>query len=566
MHPLLRRQLRRLGLEEAGLPKELLDRISRTYQEADRDRYTLERSFELSSAEMAQLYDELRVRSETELARKAVLLERSLALADAVQEASLDGILIVGEAQRVLGFNKRFLEIWRIPESPAGERSDAELIELVVSQLEDPDAFLAKIRGYYEQPDAVGRDELRLRDGRILDRYTSPVRTPAGDPGTRVWSFRDVTNERKLAADRLVLAERMASIGRVAASVGHEINNPLCCARLTIEQLVEELTASGAASAAELAREAHQALARIQQIVLDLGNLARGPEEHEPVDLVEVVDAALQTASNELRHRARVVREIAGRPRVVGNQGRLGQVLLNLLVNAAQAIPEGRAQENQVRVRVDERLGLARIVVEDSGTGIAAGDLERIFDPFFSTKTFGAGSGLGLSICKSIVEAHGGRILVESTMGRGSSFVVELPSAGPQVVPTRRPLPSDRARVLVIDDDDHMRSALVRAFRTHEVTACGDARAGLAALAEDEFDLVLCDLMMPDLTGMDFYEQAKERWPERVSSIVFLTGGAFSERAQLFLSQTECRCLFKPVALPTLRALVSSSVEQRPRT
>jgi len=283
------------------------------------------------------------------------------------------------------------------------------------------------------------------------------------------------------------------------------------------------------------------------------------------VEIARVIESCVNMAWNEIRHRARLVKELAPVPPVVANEGRLGQVFLNLLVNAAQAIPEGRAEAHRIRVRAAPAGGdRVAIEISDDGAGIPPEILPRIFDPFFTTKPPGEGTGLGLSICHSIVSALGGEIEVESEVGRGSTFRVLLPvergdpsRPGPTPVPQRAA--AARARVLVVDDEPLVGTVLRRTLRDdHDVEVVPSAREALARIdAGERFDAVVSDLLMPDMSGMELYRALCERHPDLSRRVLFLTGGAFTTAAREFLEREPVTCIEKPFDLPALRAALA---------
>ena len=260
---------------------------------------------------------------------------------------------------------------------------------------------------------------------------------------------RDLT-ERKQIEAQLVMADRLASVGRLAATVGHEINNPLAYVLANLELALERLGAptlppltappsapvaeaarARNAEIAEMLREAREGAERVRSIVRDLKVFSRGEsEERARVDPRRVLDSCVNMATGEIRHRARLVKRYQETPRVLANEARLGQVLLNLLINAAHAIPEDASdlQEITVSTSTDAR-GRVVLEVRDTGVGMTDEVKKHIFEPFFTTKTGGLGTGLGLSICQSIVTTLGGEIAVESEPGRGTSFRVFLPPA-----------------------------------------------------------------------------------------------------------------------------------------
>ncbi|MDY7227100.1 ATP-binding protein [Hyalangium rubrum] len=422
-------------------------------------------------------------------------------------------------------------------------------------------------------------DEYRFRRAngtyaRVMDRG-AVLRNAQGNPVRMLGAMVDVS-EREEMRSRLALADRMASVGTLAAGVAHEINNPLAYVIANLDyarQEVEHAVAQGTLEAGELPdalKEAREGSERMRLIVKDLKMFSRPDDERmELVDVRRAIDSATTMAWNEIRHRARLVKAYQPVPSVYANEARLGQVFLNLLVNAAQAIPEGSADCNEIRVstRLDER---GRIVIEvrDTGGGIPEEIRARILEPFFTTKPQGMGTGLGLSICHGIIASLGGELGFDSELGKGTTFrvVLEPPvEMGRGKVVERHVLPAGRrGHILVVDDEPMVLNAIKRTLSTeHEVTVFNRARAALKWLEQGQpWDLILCDLMMPEMTGMEFHAELVRRWPERVSDIIFVTGGAFTAGAREFLGKVASTRLEKPFEPQALRELVKSRLSQ----
>jgi CheY-like chemotaxis protein len=375
----------------------------------------------------------------------------------------------------------------------------------------------------------------------------------------------------------------MASVGTLAAGVAHEINNPLAFILANLEFAVSELERTGADP--EVLRalgEARDGSVRVREIVRDLRTFSRAESgAKERVDPRSLLQAAIGLAQNEIRHRARLEVDVGEVPVVLGPERRLVQVFVNLLVNAAQAIPEGRADQEVVRATVDTAPdGRARIAISDSGSGIAPEVRARIFDPFFTTKPVGVGTGLGLAICHGIVSALGGEIHVESTPGRGSTFRVLLPPA-PLEETAAAPAPPEEAvpapiaaaegqdrggRILVVDDDVLVGRAVGRMLSSrHAVVTRSSAREALDELGRgrDGYDVVLCDLMMPEMTGMELHARLRELDPALADRTIFITGGAFTPGASEFLARVPNPRLEKPFDPDRLRELVAGMLARR---
>jgi signal transduction histidine kinase len=545
----------------------LLARVEEAYAQADQDRYMLERSLSVCSEEMTELYDDLHRRSEDALAQRADQLERSLALATAIQEGGMQGIMVTNNAGIITSMNRRFLELLRVPPELAVPNTSLEaLLAHCISLSADPAALQASVDVFRSDRNVTSSDDIHFADGRVLDRFTGPLKSKDGTVEGRLWWFRDVTEERKLAAQRMVVTERMAAVGQLVASVAHEINNPLAAILGNIELVGEMLgDTTGRDDVGVALKDAREGLERIRVIARDLRTLARADDEtRKPLDVNAVLDSALQTAQNQIRHRARVVRSLSPVPLVEANEARLHQVFLNLLVNAAQATPEGRADDHVIDVRTDvTSTGNVRIVVKDSGSGIQPEHMERIFDAFFSTKPIGVGTGLGLSIVKGIINRLKGTIQVESQVGRGTAFIVELPpcerakSAAPAEAP--RAPPVRPRKILVVDDDELSRRWLARVLsRENDVTAAGGVDEAIRILETQTFDVIFCDVMMPHRTGRDLYVHLERNAPSDFQRLVLMTGGAFTEAMGTFVETATTAKLEKPISMSALRDIIET--------
>ena len=384
--------------------------------------------------------------------------------------------------------------------------------------------------------------------------------------------------ERRKMQEQLLISDRMASVGTLAAGVAHEINNPLAAVVANLELVAKDLTALSDELQIEgrlqevfdELRDARDGADRLRHIVRDLKIFSRSTDEERsgPVDVRRVLESSLRMAWNEIRHRARLVKEYRDTPPVDANEARLGQVFLNLIVNAAQAIREGKAAENVIRVstEIDGASGRVAVEIRDSGTGIPPQNLSRIFDAFFTTKAVGVGTGLGLSICHRIVTGLGGEITVDSSLGKGTTFRVLLPpsaSALPAAVQLREVAASlRRGKVLVVDDEPAIAKALGRALEPeHEVTIAPNAdQASRLIVAGSRYDVILCDLMMPQMTGMDLHADLQQSAPEQATRMVFLTGGAFTSEARSFLDGVPNQRIEKPFDTQQVRAIVNDRI------
>lgn len=368
-------------------------------------------------------------------------------------------------------------------------------------------------------------------------------------------------------------ADRMASLGLLAGSIAHELNNPLAAVAGNLEfvaaelrRLSGELTPGRLGDLEHVVAEARDAADRVRRSVRDLVTFSRlDRDRRETLELRVLVDMAAGVAGPEVRHRGKLVVEHGVAPRVEADAARLGHVLVNLLMTAASSLDEGRAATNEVRVLTGtDADGAAVIEVHDTGRGFSPEDAARAFDPFFTDRE-GAPVGLRLSVCKSVVEALSGTIDLVSIPDAGTTYRVRLPAAAasapqPGVAPT--PEGAIRGRVLVIDDEPMVLASFRRILaREHEVTTVGSAEEAQRLLeAGATFDVVLCDLMMPGMSGMDLYERLHADTPDQAERMIFMTGGAFTPRARAFLDQVKNPWFEKPFDVSKLMTLVHHRV------
>ena len=499
------------------------------------------------SAESAQ-----RRRADALQSRLAAIVEAS---SDAIVSCTLDGI--------ITSWNPGAARLF-------GHASDEAIGRSVVEVLPPLGDEGEAGRGATDDG-AVGERTWVTADGRVLtmSMASSTLRDERGLATARAAIFRDVTAQKQLET-QLAASDRMVSIGTLAAGVAHEINNPLAALIANLQLMGERLALPELVSAPpdvrDLLADAQDAAQRVARIVSDLKTFSRAEDlALGPVDVARVLDATLRLVDNEIRHRAITVKEYAPVPPVHANASRLGQVLLNLLVNAAQSIPTGASDRHRITVATSVGpAGQVLVRVTDTGSGMPAEVQRRLFTAFFTTKPVGVGTGLGLAISQRIVTSFGGTISFESEVGRGTSFVVSLrPSVTPLLADTAAPPQSARAggrraAVLIVDDDRGVLRILTRILRAeHEVTALDDAAQALDLVRNGaQYDVILCDLMMPRLSGAEFYDALARLRPGYEARVVFITGGAFTGSAAAFLDSLPNRQVAKPFDWRALRALV----------
>jgi PAS domain S-box-containing protein len=488
------------------------------------------------------------------------------------------GMVLVDGLGRLVDFNDAVVRTLGYPRD--------ELTRLGFQALLHPEdregsveAFVALVKGERDHND-MERRYVR-KDGQVVHlRYTvSAIRDPAGRFRHAVGIIEDVTERRELQA-RLAVADRMAALGTLAAGVAHEINNPLSYVVGNLAYAREVLAGGAATPPEELTRarqaldEADEGATRVRQIVGDLRALSRvGDERHEPVDVAGAIRSAANLASGVLRRRATVHLELAPVPPVLGDPARLGQVMLNLLVNAGQSIAEGRPEANRIAVTASNDLdGRIKIEVSDTGSGIADAVLPKVFSPFFTTKPAGEGTGLGLAICQRTVADMGGEIRVQTRLGEGTTFTIVLPAAPAATRPVGAASPraasaaaeaplGPRARVLVVDDEPYVGKTMRRILgATHDVEVLDSGPAALERLTQQPPpDVILCDLMMPGMTGMQVHAALLQRDAGLAGRMVFVTGGALHEAARAFIATVGNPVLEKPFSTDLLRRVVAET-------
>ncbi len=391
---------------------------------------------------------------------------------------------------------------------------------------------------------------------------------------------RDVTEEHRLR-ERLALSDRLASIGTLATGVAHEINNPLSYILANLDFVAGELAALGGGSkepvapTVEMLAELNSALGdaqggavRVQNIVQDMRKMARKDfGERAPTDVPAIVRAAVEQARVSVGLRASLEMDVVDVPPVLASDSQLSQVIVNLVVNAAEAIPPD-APASRRHVKVSTRCvadGSIEIAVSDTGTGIPVEVRDKIFDPFFTTKPVGVGTGLGLAICHGIVRSHGGTLTFDTEMGVGTTMRVRLPAttiAMPAPVPDRARSQTSTGRILVVDDEPAIGGAVSRLLKRGKTEFESCARRALDRLvAGDRFDLIICDVRMPEMNGPELLTALRGRAPDQARALVFMTG-ALDERSEADLGRLGVPVLQKPFNRDSLGEFVSAQLRR----
>ena len=420
-------------------------------------------------------------------------------------------------------------------------------------------------------PASTEYNDLR-QTGKIFHISASPLFDEEGRFIGSVHVMRDITEEKRLQ-EQLIQAEKLSALGQLIAGVAHELNNPLT-AVVGFAQLLQAADVDEKIKA-DLKRIYQQAQ-RAVKIVDNLLDFARRrPPRREFVNVNEVIEQALAFRAYELRvHNIRVLTDLAPRlPWTLADFHQLQQVFLNIIINAEQAMSEAHGKgtltvRSGVRVRKTGEQ-VIRVEFQDDGPGIPPDILPRIFDPFFTTK-IGKGTGLGLSIAYGIISEHGGRIWAESELGKGATFIVELPVAEifkPQARPEGERAHEEgisAQRILVVEDEKAVAELLTEMLAQdgHEVEMASNGEEALRKLSQQPFDLVISDLKMPGMSGQEFYRHLQDSNPSLAQRVIFITGDVINPETQDFLSRCKCPYLTKPFWHEQLRAAMKTALRQ----
>ncbi len=400
---------------------------------------------------------------------------------------------------------------------------------------------------------------------------TSVPMTIDGDKCIAV-TFRDLSDRKKLQMHKMA-TDRMLALGNLAAGVGHEINNPLCYVMMNMELVKENLTNGKMKECEKQLDVIQKGLVRIKTVVSDLKTVSRGSADEviTKVDVNGVIDSILGIVKNEIQHRAVLKCSLASVETILIDETRLAQVLLNVIINAAHSIDAGAVDQNLIEVKTFmNSLGQVVIEISDTGSGMSLEVQKKIFEPFFTTKAVGKGTGLGLSICQNIVNRFHGIIEFKSEIGQGTVFQVIFPAADAAVVPNRFEKDemtagiANKGQVLIIDDDAELLEVLQEIVSIkHECVGFTNAQTAIEVLKENNaFDVIVCDLMMPKMSGIQFYAALKQFAPHYLSRVIFLTGGSFTEDTDRFLAMPEITFFEKPIDTKLFLKAIETQVSQ----
>ena len=520
----------------------------------------------------ADLTDRKRAQADAEFRRRLVELQA---------EAGLDGLLVVSDSGQILYSNRRFAEMWDLPPEVVARGSDEEALRLARQRVADPDEFTRRIEQLYAHPESPSREEVRLKDGRVVDGYGAPVLGADGRLHGWLWSFRDVTSERQ-AQEAIREASRQKD--QFLAMLAHELRNPLAPVLNAAETLARQLPRDSAEARAVsiIARQA-QHLSRLVNDLLDVSRLARGNMQlrTDRLDFAALVRQRMADLDSSIRaNELDLVVDVPDEPAWIdGDQARLAQVIDNIVWNAVKFTDPGGTITVRMRSVADEgENGEAVLSIRDTGVGMDERMLSRMFEIFSqadeSLARRGGGLGLGMPVARQLVEEHGGRISAGSDgIGKGAELEVRLRLVEPPreateaAVPASTP-PHRSLRVLIIEDNPDVAEALALVVETlgHEPRVVTNGAEGIrAGLAEESPpQVVLCDIGLA--SELDGYGVARRLRAAGVGIyLVALTGYGRGSDQRAAAAAGFDRHLTKPVSIGTLEELLAEVAERVPR-
>jgi two-component system, cell cycle sensor histidine kinase and response regulator CckA len=453
----------------------------------------------------------------SERKRAEEALRYSLALQRATLESTTDGILVINNRRKIAGYNQQFTTMWNVSPDMLQTEDDSTILNCIVNQLKYPDAFLEKVNYLYHNPDINSFDTVEFIDGRTFERYSQPQRID-GAPIGRVWSFRDIT-ERKSLERQLIQSQKMEGIGTLAGGIAHDFNNLLAMILGSAELLRMRLSAQPEYQ--KYVERIIDASLRGTSISRQLLTFARPYEtELKPISISSILSDVQDLLVHFLPKSIDIRLSMAGKhDLILGDAGQIHQAILNLAINASDAmINSGTLFIKGVEVApalIRQKFGIqpgvayVAVSVADTGIGIDAAILEKIFDPFFSTKEKGKGTGLGLSIVHGIIKNHSGFIDVESTPKKGTTFTMYFPLISASVSEKRiidlNSVPHENETILLVDDEEIIREMLTEFLREagyHVLTAANGSEAlDLYKNNQNVIKLIITDLGMPKMSG-----------------------------------------------------------------
>jgi signal transduction histidine kinase len=493
-------------------------------------------------------------------------------LLDTLHEGVFVGVLTPGESghRQTMVANPAVKRLLGLPV----DAPESDVDPFAPARFADP-AARASFLNRLTNDGSVSNYLLRMRradDTVVLIEVTAHVRAKQRGGVLVDALLRDVTEHRRLddrsreLYQQLLQNEKLAAIGQMVSGVAHELNNPLGTILGWAERLQETPLSDAGRRGVDVIQAESERAARIVKNLLTFVHKRRSTRAMVDVNKVVRDTLALKAYDEPTGDIATVTALAAGLPQVFADAHQIQQVLLNLASNAEQAMLTSHGRGTLViRTWHDAEAGIVALEVSDDGPGLSPEIKSRMFEPFFTTKDVGVGTGLGLTVAYAIVQEHGGRIRADSVVGRGSSFIVELPanapaSPTPASAPAATPQAQDR-RVLVVEDEPALAAAMREAL-THAgftVDTAGDGEEALARVRQGPFDAVVCDLKMPRDDGKMLYRAIAAIAPTLARRVIFVTGDVTAD-AERFLAESGCAWLVKPFRIADLLRAVRDTL------
>ena len=506
-------------------------------------------------------------RTQKELLQKTALLEAQV-------NASLDGIIIVDKGRKILQ-NQQVNDLLKIPWHIVENDDDEVQVKWVKGLAKHPEEFYEKVTYMFAHPDETMRDELELKDGTVLDRYSSPVIGKGGKHYGRIWTFRDIT-DRKLLESQLLQAGKLEAIGTLAGGVAHDFNNILMGIQGYASLMMLEIATH---------HPNYERLKRIEEQIQSASDLTRqllgfargGKYEMRPADMNEIIrktSSMFGRTKKELTIHGKYGKDLWT---VEVDRGQIEQVLLNLYVNAWHAMPGGGElyletgnvvlDENYAALHVVPPGKYVRVSVADTGIGMEEETKKRIFDPFFTTKEMGRGTGLGLAMVYGIMKGHKGFVDVYSEPGHGTTFALYLPASEKKVLEERPAAPKTlrgSETILLVDDEPAVLAVNKQileslGYTVHEKASGQEAIAFFGEMKND-IDLVILDMIMPGLSGSETFDRIMELNPS--VKVILSSGYSLDGQAQQIMDRGCRGFIQKPFDIARLSRKVREVLEK----
>jgi PAS domain S-box-containing protein len=498
------------------------------------------------------------------------------AYVEALQEAIADAVIGVDQSLRLISLNSRASEFFGITE----DEGIATPIQVALG-IEDIHPVMYALRELQRDPTKLVRPVLADFAKRSLRISIAPISGGKERDGFLLLAH-DLTDvkaaeaERLAMSNRIVQGEKLAALGTLTAGIAHEINNPLAALvpnLQLIQSAMSEWAAnnkSGAAAGAALDEvpamiaECIEAAERIHRITKSMTKHGHaGTPVRRSAHVETVLDSSANLIESQARSRVRVIRDYGATPAIALNETELGQAFLNVLVNALQAVQMTANPDPWIRIRTASEAGGIAVSIENNGPPIPPELKHKIFEPFFTTKGVGEGTGLGLSITHDMILRHGGYVEARNKPDAPTCFYFWLPlkTGDVQKAPSDTPAARRGLRLLVVDDESLILRSYQRIFAArHQLAEAHDGLEALAIIERDQdFDLIVCDLLMPRMSGIGLYRELEKRFPKLVSRVVFVTGGTMDEEARKFLEMVPNKRAYKPLQPNELLELVDQN-------